>query len=83
MAALFNPLSHQAVAAARFDGVNDLAEVEIAGDWAFARGELVVNITTPDGKQMKRSGSALAIFRRGPDRKWRIARDANLLGGAM
>jgi uncharacterized protein (TIGR02246 family) len=62
-----------------FDATNDIQEIEIHGDWAFVRGELKVHAKTPDGKETSRAGSVMSIFRRGPDGKWRIARDANLL----
>ena len=62
-----------------FEGKNDVQEIEVLGDWAFVRGELTVHATTPDGTEIKRAGSVMSLFRRGPDGKWRIARDANLL----
>lgn len=63
-----------------FDGHNEIQEIIVQDDWAFVRGELTVRATMPDGKVMNRAGSVMSIFRRGPDGKWRIARDANLLG---
>lgn len=63
-----------------FDGQNDVQEIIVEDNWAFVRGELKIHARLPDGKEMSRAGSVLSIFRRGPDGKWRIARDANLLG---
>lgn len=36
-------------------------------------------MTTPAGNIVRRTGYTLTILRKEPDRKWRLARDANLL----
>ena len=63
----------------RIDGTADVKEVAVTGDWAWARTRLSVTVTTPDGKETRRSGYALSILTRDMDGVWRIARDANLL----
>ncbi len=62
----------------RFDGTSDVREVRVAGEWAYVWSELVVEATLPTGK-MRRQGPTLSIFRKEAGR-WRLARDANLLG---
>ena len=63
----------------RIDGTADVKEVTVIGDWAWARTHLSITVTTPDGKEMRRSGYTLSIFFKDMDSIWRIARDANLL----
>jgi uncharacterized protein (TIGR02246 family) len=63
----------------RIDGTADVKEVAVTGDWAWARTYLSVTMTTPDGKETRRSGYTLSIFSKEMDGTWRIARDANLL----
>lgn len=60
-------------------GRSDIKEIKVLGDWAWMRNHLEVTITPPDGSSMHRSGYVLTIFRREPDGRWVIARDANLL----
>jgi uncharacterized protein (TIGR02246 family) len=63
----------------KIDGTADVKEVSVNGDWAWARSHLTVSVTTPDGKETRRSGYALSILTKDMDGVWRIARDANLL----
>lgn len=63
----------------RIDGTAEVKELAIAGDWAWARTRLSLSVTTPDGKEMRRSGYALTILTKDMDGRWLIARDANLL----
>jgi len=64
----------------KLDGKSDIEEIQVAGDWAFAWTRLSVTIT-PRGpaSPMRRSGHTLTIFRKQPDGKWVLARDANML----
>ena len=61
------------------DGSSEVREIEIMGDWAFTRSELKVVMTPPGGAPVRREGYAMTIFRRQPDGRWLLARDANLL----
>ena len=63
----------------KIDGTADVKEVTVAGDWAWARTRLSINVTMPDGKEVRRSGYTLTILFKDMDSIWRIARDANLL----
>jgi uncharacterized protein (TIGR02246 family) len=64
----------------RIDGRADVLEVQVAGDWAWLRNFIEVEITLPGGAEpMRRSGYTLGILRKEPDGKWRLIRDANLV----
>jgi uncharacterized protein (TIGR02246 family) len=60
---------------------SEIEEIEVAGDFAWCRTRLSVTITSKHGNTpMQRSGHTLSILRKEKDGKWRLARDANLLG---
>lgn len=60
------------------DGVNDIEELKILGDWAFSRGKLTIVITPPNGgPSMRRVGHVLTIFQK-VEGRWLLARDANM-----
>jgi uncharacterized protein (TIGR02246 family) len=63
----------------RIEPVNEIEEIEIAGNWAYMRSALRVTLTPLSGKPVRRSGHALTILRKGSDGRWRVFRDANLL----
>ena len=63
----------------QLDASSDIQEVHVNGDWAWMRNRLDVTMTPPSGEPVKRSGHTLTILQKGSDRRWRIARDANLL----
>lgn len=64
---------------AEIEGRKEVVELNILGDWAYARIHISVITTVPGKPPIRRSGYTLAIFRKEPDGKWRLARDANLL----
>jgi uncharacterized protein (TIGR02246 family) len=61
------------------EGTSEIRELQVLGDSAFARSELKMMMTPPGGPPVRREGYAMTIFRREPDGRWRLARDANLL----
>jgi uncharacterized protein (TIGR02246 family) len=63
------------------DGMADIREVTVLGDWAWTRVHLTVTITPPNAKPVRRSGYTLSIWRK-QDGAWVIFRDANLLAAA-
>ena len=69
-----------AMGEAEVDGQADVREVEVAGDWAWARTFLEIAMTLPGGEPVRRSGYTLTILRKGGDGRWRLFRDANLVG---
>jgi uncharacterized protein (TIGR02246 family) len=64
---------------ALIEGTADIVELKVLGDWAWLRNKLQVTIVPPGGSPATRSGYTLTILRKGPDGKWRLLRDANLL----
>ena len=71
----------RAQSALRIEGESDIEEIQVSGDWAFMRSHLTVRVTPPAGETMLRAGYALTILRRDNGR-WKLARDANLVGPA-
>lgn len=55
-------------------------EVVVDGDLAYALARLDITVTPKNGGDVKKlAGNALSVFKRMPDGKWRLSRDANLL----
>jgi uncharacterized protein (TIGR02246 family) len=57
----------------------EFEEIRLMGDWAYAIRHLSVAVTPTGGATVRRAGPVLSIFRREPDGRWVLARDANLL----
>lgn len=65
--------------APQFDGMSEIQEIRILGDWAFMWTKLTVVVTPPGGAQsMTRAGHTLSILKKQRG-KWVLARDANML----
>ena len=80
------PFGKEAFAAAsrdmqgvRIEGSSDIRELKVLDDWAYLRSYLEVKMMPPGGNAVERSGYTLTIFRKQPDGRWLLARDANLL----
>lgn len=65
----------------QIEGRYDIREVQVMGDWAYLRNFIELTVTPPSGQAVHRSGYTLTVLRREADGKWRLCRDANLLGG--
>lgn len=63
----------------KFDGTAEFEEVVVAGDVAYARGRLAIQVTPPDGNTRQLAGYTLTIFRKQQDGRWLLARDANFV----
>jgi uncharacterized protein (TIGR02246 family) len=79
------PFGKEAFAAAsegmsgvRIEGITDIQEIRVLGDWAYLRNHIRMRMTSPEGAPVRRSGYTLTILRKEAGR-WRLARDANLL----
>jgi uncharacterized protein (TIGR02246 family) len=60
----------------------DVKEIHVEGDLAYALSHLRVTLTPRDGGAVQvNEGEALTVFRKQAGR-WRLARDANLMPGA-
>jgi len=54
----------------------DVAEVTIAGDWAFERGAYTIQLTPkPGGGSMDDTGKYITVYQRQTEGGWAIARD--------
>jgi uncharacterized protein (TIGR02246 family) len=69
----------EAMADVRIEGVSDIKEIKVVGDWAWMRSYLQMTITPTDGQPVRRSGYTLTILGKNADGNWVIRRDANLL----
>jgi uncharacterized protein (TIGR02246 family) len=61
------------------DGSSEIVELRVLGEWAYLRNRIEMSATPKGGVPTRRSGYTLTIFRKEPDGRWRLARDANLL----
>lgn len=72
----------QQMRGAKVDAHADILELSVRGDTAWARVQLRVDMTKPDGQVLRREGHVMSIYTRQNDGRWQLARDANLLGPA-
>lgn len=64
----------------RFEGKPEVQEIRITGNYAICWNYLSFKVTPlPDGPAKQRAGHILSIFRREPDGRWVLFRDANML----
>ncbi len=64
---------------AKLESHADLEECIVTGEYACTRTKLAVKITMADGSVSRAKGYTLSLFRKQPDGRWLLARDANLL----
>ncbi len=68
---------------ARVEMTQDVKEIEVSGDLAYAWSHLTVDLIPKDGRPKSHSnGYVMTLFQRSRDGRWRMARDANLVLGA-
>ncbi len=74
----------QVSAKARIESTQDVRDIRVSGDIAYAWSELSVVLTPNDdaGRKWENSGHVLSVFHRSATGKWLLARDANLMTGA-
>ena len=66
----------------RIESKHDIHEIYASGDLAYCRSHISVVVTAAKtGERNERSGHVLTVFRKSADGEWRLARDANLIGG--
>ena len=61
------------------DGNATILELEVLGDAAYVRNHIDLTITPAGRDPQRRAGYTLTIFRKQPDGRWLLARDANLV----
>ena len=66
---------------ARIEGRSDVQEIQIAGNYAYCWNYLSMTITplAGGGQPQQKAGHILSIFRKEPNGRWLLFRDANLL----
>jgi uncharacterized protein (TIGR02246 family) len=69
----------QGLAGVEIDGISDIKEIKVLGEWAWMRSRLRVTMKPAGGTAVVRSGYVLTILRKEADGRWVIYRDANLL----
>ena len=62
----------------KIDGVSEIQEIKVLGDWAFMWSKLAVTVTRDSLPPVERAGHTLTIQKKEAG-KWVVARDANLL----
>ncbi len=62
----------------KFDGISEIQEIHVWGDWAYMWTKLTVVVTPPGGVSSTRAGYTVSILKK-ENGKWLLARDANML----
>ena len=76
----FAAASRSAFGQFRIEGKPDIQEIRIAGDYAFCWNHLSLTMTPlQGGSPRQRAGHILSVFRKEPDGRWVLFRDANML----
>jgi uncharacterized protein (TIGR02246 family) len=57
-------------------------DIQVFGDFAYCWSQLDVSYIPVEGSTQKREGPVLSLFRRNPDGRWVLFRDANMLSEA-
>ncbi len=71
----------QALEHVRIEPVSEIQEVRVFGDWAYCWNHLTITLRPlSGGPAERRSGYVLSVLRKEGDGRWRIYRDANMLG---
>ncbi len=64
----------------RIEGKPDIQEIYVAGDYALCWNQLSLTVTPLQrGPAQRRAGPTLSVFRKEPDGRWILFRDANIL----
>ena len=73
----------EVAAKARIDSTQDVKELRVSGEIAYAWSHLtIVLIPNDGGKRSESSGHVLSVYQRSPSGRWLLSRDANLVAGA-
>lgn len=64
----------------KIDGRAEVREMQVEGGWAWIRNHIELTLTDGTSDPVRRSGYTLTILRKGNDGRWRVYRDANLVG---
>jgi len=73
----------EVAAKARIESTQDVKELRVSGEIAYAWSHLtIVLIPNDGGKRSESSGHVLSVYQRSPSGSWLLSRDANLVAGA-
>jgi len=73
----------EVAAKARIESTQDVKELRVSGEIAYAWSHLtIVLIPNDGGKRSESSGHVLSVYQRSPSGRWLLSRDANLVAGA-
>ena len=76
----FAAASSAAVGKFHIDGKSEIQEIAVDGNYGYCWTQLSVTVTPMQGgTPSKRAGHTLSVFRKEPDGRWVLFRDANLL----
>jgi uncharacterized protein (TIGR02246 family) len=77
---VFAAASRSAVGQVRIEGKPDIQEIHVSGNYAYCWNHLSVTMTPlQGGLPTQRAGHVLSVFRKEPDGRWVLFRDANML----
>ena len=77
---VFAAASRSAVGQVRIEGKSDIREIHVSGNYAYCWNHLAVTMTPlQGGSPTEREGHVLSVFRKEPDGRWVLFRDANML----
>lgn len=80
----FLELFRQGMHQVQIEGHFDIQEMHVCGDFAWVWNLVGITVTPlHGGPSMQRGGHILSIFRRTPDGRWVLSRDANLFAGEV
>jgi ketosteroid isomerase-like protein len=76
----FAAASRSALGQVHIEAKSDIQEIRVAGDYAFCWNQLSLTVTAVQGgPSQRRAGPTLSVFRKEPDGRWILFRDANML----
>src|SRR5262249_33393770 len=64
---------------ARIRCVSELEEVVVVGEVAYTRSDDSLSVTPMDGEEQRLAGHRITVYRKQPNGRWILARDANVL----
>jgi uncharacterized protein (TIGR02246 family) len=76
----FAGVLRSALGQVRIEGRPDIQEIQISGDYAFCWNQVSLTMTPRQGgPAQRRAGPTLSVFRKEPEGRWILFRDANML----
>ncbi len=59
---------------------SDIQEIHVEGSMAWCWNDLTVHVRPHGGEERTHRGTTMGIYRKGDDGRWRLHRDANMMG---